>query len=130
MIEWKLLDNIILAKVKQVIATKYENPNVISTDIDTFAIFPTIKVKIVAWGERGQDLSGLDINAVEPTVQVDVFTNKSASEAENITYLAINALKEMRFHISSMPIATKEGDVFRSTIRAKRVVGGGDILFN
>lgn len=129
------LDNVILAMVKNKFPsdkkTKYglTSTSFTSKDISpTEAKFPKIKIKIVGLKEVGMDLDNVTINAVDATVQVDVVTNVKQSDADAIMGEIMDVFKGMRFNIPTMPISTQEDDIFRSTMRVRRIIGSGDKL--
>lgn len=95
---------------------------------NTQAEFPNIYIHLLPLVEQGQDLAGRSINAVLTTVQVDVTTNSSQSDVRNISYEIVDVLKSMRFDIISMPETFKEGDIYRATLRGRRMIGNGDVL--
>lgn len=134
MADWSQdLDSTIFTMVKinfpKTLKDKYPNIRFTSADIvGTPASFPTVKIKVTGMVERGQDLANTTINAVDTTVQVDVLTNTSQSDADRIIGEILSIFKAMRFNITAMPIASQEGDVFRSIMRCNRIIGNGDIL--
>lgn len=136
MANWTMdLENIILTLVKNKfpsdLKTKYglKSTSFTSKDISpTETSFPKVKVKITSMIEMGQDLDNKTINAVDATVQVDVVTNIKQGDANAIIGEVMEILKSMRFNIPTMPISMQEADLFRSTMRARRVIGNGDIF--
>lgn len=131
MTDWAMdLDNIIYsiirAKTQNTLKSKYPDVKFTSEDLsDTPAKFPTIKIKAVSIVERGQDLINQDINAVDLTIQIDVFA-KSSTDANDVMSFILKEFKNLRFNVTSLPIATKEIDVYRSIMRVGRIVGSGD----
>lgn len=135
MVSWVAdLDNIIFSIIKAKCYDKLvkDFPNIRLTmedTTDTPAKFPTAKIKITGLPERGQDLEGNTINAVEPTVQIDILSNKSQKDVDKVMWEIMNIMKSMRFQFpNNLPMSSREGDIYRSMARGTRVIGNGDIL--
>lgn len=132
MASWNLIDSRVISAIKTGLIAKhpkFTDDNFTSLDVqESTAVFPMIKIKVASMPERGMDFEGDTINAVDTTFQIDVMTNKSQDTANKIVEEIIPIMKRMRFQITSMPISSKEGDVFRSVIRCKRSVGSGDSI--
>lgn len=134
MTDWtSLLQSTIASKIKytfpQSVKDKY--PDIYFTTKDEELAtpkFPTIKTKIKVMNEDGEDTEAETINAADVTLQIDVTTDKSESVAQSIAYEIVSILKEMHFNIKPFPTTTKEGDVYRSTMRARRTIGSKDKL--
>lgn len=116
-------------KFPTILKAKYPNIKFSNEDIlRTEAKFPYVKIKIVSMDERGRDLQNNGINAVNVVLQVDVISNNRQRDANEIIYAILDTVKSMRFNIDSLPTEIQEGDIYRSTMRASRVLGSGDIL--
>lgn len=128
---WNLIDSKVFTEVKDYVKSKQKNltdANFTSDDIsEDNAVFPTIKIKVMSMKETGGDIEGSTVNAVDVKFQVDVVA-KTPSQVDLIIQYALIAFKKMRFIISSMPISTHEGDIYRSMMRCERIVGSGDVL--
>ena len=121
--------SIVKAKARSKLMGKYPNINFTSVEKNTKAAeFPYVYIHLLPMVEQGHDLEGSTINAVLATVQVDVKTNVSQSDAKNVVYEVLNVLKEMRFSIIAMPEFTKDGDIYKSVMRGRRMIGSGDTL--
>lgn len=121
--------SIVKSKVSQKIKSKYADLNFTNVQSSTeTAKFPNVYIHMLPMVEQGQDLIGQTINAVLATVQVDVLTNTSQTDAKTVIYSVIDELKAMRFDITSMPEFTKENDIFHAVMRARRMIGSGDKL--
>ena len=94
----------------------------------TKATFPNVYIHTSSASEQGADLQGESINAVMTVIQVDITANTTKSDAKKVAYTIVDALKGLRFEITSLPIFTKEDDVHRAIIRARRMIGSGDTL--
>lgn len=109
--------------------TKYPNAMITNKGTSTTtAMFPTIYIHELPGAERGQDLSGQNINAISETFQVDVTTNVSQSDAKKVMSLVAMEFKKLRFTITTFPDLSSSDDVYRSTMRCTRIIGANDIL--
>ena len=107
--------------------TKY--PNIYFTNvskINTEPQFPTVYVHMLPAVEQGADLVAKTINAVLATVQVDVTTNVSASEAREVMSTVLDELKDLGFTVTALPETFVEEDIYRQTMQARRMIGSGD----
>lgn len=125
----KTIFSIIRAKIAEKLKSKY--PNIYITDIEkntSKAVFPTVYVHELPGVEKGQDLEGFCINAVQETFQVDVITNTSQRDANKIMAVVADEFKHMCFHITAMPEFSGNGEIYRSTMRVRRTISANDIL--
>lgn len=127
------VDSMVFSLIKARFSTKLKTkyPNIRFTNQDSSgssAKFPTVKIKLTTMNERGQDLENTSINAVDAIFQVDVMTNISQSEANEVMTELLSLFKALRFNISTIPILSKEGDIYRSTMRCRRIIGSNDLL--
>ena len=127
-IETKIV-SIIKNRCEQELQKTYPNIYITNKQESTSkAVFPTVLIHELPGVEQGADLEGSSINAVLETIQVDVTTNKSQSEAKRVLARIADEFKHMRFQITSMPEFNNSGDTFRSTARFRRIIGANDIL--
>lgn len=75
----------------------------VEKNLDKDPVFPTIYIHEMPGLERGADLEGTSVNAVQETIQVDVITNTKQSDAKGIMAILADAFKQMRFQITAMP---------------------------
>lgn len=121
--------SIIKAKAYSTIKKKY--PNLLFTDkgqSDSPPAFPTVYIHMLAPTEQGQTIDGQTINGLLVTVQVDVTTNTSGSDARWVMAKVAEAFKELRFGAKPMPELTYSDKIYRSTARFNRVIGANDRL--
>ena len=96
----------------------------VEKNLDKDPVFPTIYIH-----ERGADLEGTSVNAVQETIQVDVITNTKQSDAKGIMAILADAFKQMRFQITAMPEFKNDSEKkFRSVARFRRIIGANDRL--
>lgn len=125
----KKIFSIIRLKVMEKLKSKY--PNIYVTDIEkntSKAVFPTVYIHEMPGVEKGYDLEGIAINAVQETFQIDVITNTNQSDASKIISVVSDEFKRMCFHVVAMPEFGGNGETFRSTMRVRRTIGANDIL--
>lgn len=141
MTDWfTLLDSTLFTKIKKAFPektkTKYSmtDANFASKQV-TFSSnlkFPIVQFSIVTMPEIAGDMEGTEINAVQMTVQVDVYSNKLQSDATKVCEKVLEILKEMSFNISTMPTpssSTVGGSIiYRSMMRGTRKIGNGDAI--
>lgn len=110
---------------------KSKYPNAYITDIEkntSKAIFPTVYIHELPGVEKASDLEGISINAVQETLQIDVITNTSQSDANKVMAVILEEFKRMCFRITAMPEFKSTGETYRSTARVRRIISHNDIL--
>lgn len=131
--EWILdLGDVIYDNIEEYVTNdlgnKYKNLFFTSSDINSNnPDFPAVVIKELPSTEMGVTLVNDGINAVMYGVQVEVVTNKSQGDAKRVMKSVINILKQMQFTIHEMPRFYND-DLYRLIIRARRVIGGNDIV--
>lgn len=100
----------------------------VEKNLDKDPVFPTIYIHEMPGLERGADLEGTSVNAVQETIQVDVITNTKQSDAKGIMAILADAFKQMRFQITAMPEFKMTVRKFRSVARFRRIIGANDRL--
>ena len=100
------------------------NPNIICMVDNCYGEFTEKKEPT----EVGADLEGREINAGTFTFQIDVYDNRSQNRAKEVMSEVVRIMKGMRFFINSMPEFSSSNGIHRCTMRARRVIGSGDIL--
>lgn len=88
--------------------------------------FPHVYVHLLPMVEQGGDIEGKTVNAVMATFQIDITSNTTKSDVLSVSYKLIEALKQIGFIISMFPEASKENNVHRAVLRARRLIGNGD----
>ena len=121
--------SIVKSKTYSEIQKKY--PSLLFTDkgqSDSSPVFPTVYIHMLPPTEQGRTIDGQAINGLLVTVQVDVTTNTSGSDARWVMSKIAEAFKELRFNGQSMPELTYTDKIYRSTARFRRVIGANDRL--
>lgn len=99
---------------------------------------PSIYIAFVSANERGQDLLGQTINAIELTAEVHIKTQKGGMIANrttgftdntDIAWTVLEAFKKYGF-TSTMPNTPTSdiGGVYETVSRFSRVIGQGDVI--
>ena len=95
---------------------------------DTPAVFPFVYAQTLPGAEQGIDMQGKSVNAGLFAFQIDVYSNKSQSEARTVMTEIRNIMKEMGFECNQMPSFEYTKDVHRMTARFRRLIASGDKL--
>lgn len=111
--------------------TKYQDAFfTMESQVNTDPQFPTIYVHMLPMSEQGGDLVNQSINGVRATIQVDVTTNVSYAECNEVMSAILDEVKELGFKVTALPEAFIDVDVYRQTMQAERVIGNGDKIIN
>lgn len=120
------------AIVRKKLKTKYPDINFTTSSVSsTDPKFPTVYIKRLQGSERGQDLEGIDVNAILCSFQVEVSSNGSDTVAQEVADEVCKVFKSMRFQILGEPYpdnTNAQKGVFRNIARYQRIIGYGDIL--
>lgn len=91
--------------------------------------FPSVYLKKLQGGERGQDLEGTSINGVLSSFQIEVTDNgENDSVANEVAWYICEIMKSMRYQMIGEPVTETTDTTFRVIARYQRVVGFGDKL--
>lgn len=127
----------IYARLKnEVIATlKQTYPDIFFTmeeQISSSTRFPTVYIHFLPGSERGGDLEGNTINAIDCPIQFEVVVSNAQgmSGARRVSNEIVKQLKKMRFTFNdSLPeFQNINADTKRIVGRTRRTIGQGDIL--
>lgn len=120
---------IVKKKVTDSIGDKYPNLNFTTSDINNATTkFPTVYVHEMGASERSQTLDNRTVNAVNETIRVEVYSNKSQREAKLVMAEVKKVMKSMRFEIRQMPEFNNQSTVYRSIMQCNRYIASGDTL--
>ena len=112
-------------RVPKLTDNKYPNMSFTNEISDKTPSFPNVYVMELQPSEVGNDLSNNQIHALRDTIQIEVSTNVSKSEAKNVRNACISAMKAMRFSLVVDTYA-KIDNLHRYVIRMRRIVASGD----
>ena len=103
-------------------------PNITSTNSDSPPGFPAILVDQIDNPDVAEDLENSE-NAVESTIEIQAYSNKSLTESRKIINIACDAMRQMGYRRRMGPKqVTNAGDgkIFRMVARFSRVIGAGE----
>ena len=117
---------------KMVTIIKNYLPTVRVTDeyrTNTNATFPTVYVEFLQNPEMAMDLVNDEVNAVQFTAQLNVYS-PDREQCKKITYDLLDVVKtNLRMTIMVMPVFYQDGSLTNGVFRARRVMGQGDTFF-
>jgi len=121
---------VIKAKATSKLKTKYPDINfTTSSKASTNPKFPTVYVKRLQGAERGQDIEGTSVNAILSSFQIEVTTNTSDTEAQEVADVIADVMKSMRYQMIGEPFPdNSSSDTHRNVARYQRLVGYNDTL--
>lgn len=96
--------------------------------IDKPAVFPFVSFKTLPSTEQGRDLQGTSVNGALFGFQIDVYSNKTQTEARKVMTEVTRIMKTMRFELNPIPSFEDTKDVHRMTARFRRMFGADDTL--
>ena len=88
--------------------------------------FPNVYIHELEPSEVGNTIPNNQIHAIRSTIQIEVSTNVSKTEAHIVANACINAMKALRYGLVMGPTETKVNNIHRYIIRMRRVIGAGD----
>lgn len=93
---------------------------------NTQATFPTVYLEFLESPEMAMDLENDEVNAINFTVQVNVYTT-DRTQCKEITDDVLEIVKRnLRMTIAMLPIFYEDGSVTNGVFRARRIMGQGD----
>lgn len=92
--------------------------------------FPTLRFSEISLVEKDRDVIGKDVNCVEITFAISVYSDSSETECKEISDLASQVMKTMSFDIvGSDAVMAYSGGAVRKTIRYRRRIGSEDKIY-
>ena len=95
---------------------------------DNTPSFPNVYVHELEPSEVGCSIPNEVIHAIRDTIQIEVLTNVSKTEARTVINACVKAMKTLRFGLVTGPVYTKINNVHRFVVRMRRVVANGDVF--
>lgn len=95
---------------------------------DTPAVFPFVHFQTLPATEGAKDLQGNSVNGGTFGFQIDVYSNKTQTDARNVMKEVSRIMISMGFAGIQMPSFEGTEDVHRMTARFQRFIGGADKL--
>lgn len=102
--------------------------NVTSANSDSPPLFPCILVDQIDNPDAAEDLENSE-NAVESTVEIQAYSNKSLTESRKIINIACDSMRQMGYRRRMGPKQmTNAGNsrIYRMVARFTRVIGSGE----
>lgn len=113
-------------RVPKLIGSSYPNMSFVNEVSDNTPSFPNVYVHELGSAELGNTIDNSEIHAVRNTVQIEVTTNQTKSDARKVVNACIEAMKTLRYSVVATPVYTKVNNIHRFVIRVRRVVASGD----
>lgn len=110
---------------------KYSDINFVSEPMsETPAKFPCVEITELPGIERGRTFDETTVNGILETIQVNVYSEKSKSIANDVMSEIVYQMKQapLSFEVTAMPTHAKNGNIHRYSARFRRLVMGGDTL--
>ena len=127
------LESKLFTRIKYELCLKADAPfpNLNCTTVskaDTPTEFPTLYFHELQPMEVGGDLEGKSINAVNETIEIQVFSNQSEKECKDIVTSALAVMKSMSFIVSIFPNPQTNDKVSFAITRCRRIIAQGDVI--
>ena len=90
--------------------------------------FPLVYVHSLGGVENSKDLERTRLNGMTATFQVDVTDNENQANARTVINEVVKIMKSMLFEVSTMPMPSDYGGVYRYVARFRRNIDENDIL--
>lgn len=113
-------------RVPRLTNNRYPNMSFTNEVSDNTPSFPNVYVHELESYELGNDLANQEIHALRDTIQIEVSTNTSKSDARIVINACINAMKALSYSLVSGAVYMKINNVHRYVIRVRRVIASGD----
>ena len=92
--------------------------------------FPTLYLHNLTPIERGQDLENKEINAVLATIEIQVYSNQSETEANKIMTDAISYMKADHWNVTMFPDPQTSDKISMAIARFRKMVTKNEIERN
>ena len=113
-------------RVPKLTNNQYPNMSFTNEISDNTPSFPNVYIHELEPSEVGNSIPNKTIHAIRDTIQIEVSTNTSKSDARTVSMACVNAMKCLRYSIVGFPVYTKINNIHRFIIRSRRVVAIGD----
>lgn len=100
------------------------------SNFSSTANFPCVYIHTLPGTEIGTDLTNESINGVLYSMQIEVYTDSSQTDARKVMGVIVGVLKELRFTINSIPEFDNLSNVYRQIVRCRRIIGAGDVFYS
>lgn len=113
-------------KVPKLTNNKYPGLSFSNEVSDETPSFPNVYIHELEPSEIGNSIPNQTIHAIRDTIQIEVSTNTSKSDARIVINACVNAMKSLRYSLVVSPTYTKINNIHRFIIRCRRIVANGD----
>ncbi len=116
-------------KGKEKLLKKFPNINFTTSDKSTAKPkFPTVYIKQMQGSAQGQTLEDTQPNAILSTFQIEITTNTTQTDAENVADVIAGIMISMGYSMIGEPFPDNSSDIYRNVSRWQRLIGYNDIL--
>ncbi len=91
---------------------------------DSPAVFPFVTVQMLPGNEIGQTFEANEIEAGMFTFQIDVFSNKTQTEARKVMNEIVQIMKKMGFRVAQIPYFNDTEDYHKMIARFNKSFSG------
>lgn len=113
-------------KVPKLTNNQFPNLSFDNEISDKTPTFPHVYIHELEPSEVGNSIPNDTIHALRDTFQIEVTSNTSKSDARTVINACVKAMKSLRYGIVMFPLYTKDNNIHRFIIRARRIVASGD----
>ena len=97
-----------------------------SETIENITDFPALYIHLLPPVEMGNDLHNEDVAAINATIELQIFSDKSESECRKIITAAIREMKKLHFNVAMFPDPQTADKRYFAIARFTRVIAAGD----
>lgn len=115
--------------VSETFISKYPTYTVTTSDKRPSKMtYPYVYVHEMTGIERGSTLENDTLAALNVTIQVEVYSDKSQTVTSDTMKEIVRIMKSMRFSVSAFPENLNTDSLYRKVARFERLIGDGDTL--
>ena len=115
-------------RVPKLTDNKFPNMSFTNEISDEMPSFPNVYIHELEPSEVGRTIPNQEIHALRDTIQIEVSTNTTRSEARTVINACIQAMKILRYCLVTGPTYRKINNVHSFVIRMRRIVASGDVF--
>lgn len=94
--------------------------------VEGVANFPTLYVHLLPPAETGMDLWNGEVNAINATFELQVFTNTSETDCRKIITKCLQEMKKLHFNVNLFPDPQTANKKYFAIARVNRIIASGD----
>lgn len=114
------------ARVPKITDNKYTHMSFTNEISEQTPSFPNVYIHELEPSEVGNTIPNNQIHAIRSTIQIEVTTNVSRTDARIVANACITAMKALRYSLVVGPTYVKANNIHRYIIRMRRVIASGD----